>query len=552
MAPFNVNTNFNNTYLAPNFNWNYGWTTASSVSDADKYKNEILQKQKKEKENELQYQENLELSKEKNNAINSLQAQLLEYEKNIKELEKSKNDDGSATVRVQKKDLGFWGNIGKGLSNVATAAINIGKSIIGFDESGQWQPTNALRNLAIAAIGVAVCACPALIPAAIPLVGGLSVGAVATGVGATVGVVSGVAGAIKGSVNLANANTEKEIDNAQQDIATGAIIGALSAFGLKGLRNTGAMTSNATTTSGASMNYVDVAKTQTTKLGKLWESISNYGRDVYRGMQKITNDDKALLQAQTGKFKTSKAMIAKAKNSIKNLDWQRQYEAKLTEIETKLNTRINRLNDKIANETNCTIIQNLENERTLLQNNLNELINIKGLKTKTLFDDVLKDTTTPRDKIFAKDLKTLVKYKENAMRTLAGKPDKNATLLEEYIPTSELKQSPIKWYNPTTWTKYTRANNYQYTIGGKNPGQFFKYTGKTLTTPTLSSNRILAQWEAPYSAPILFSQELSKEEFEKSMQELDAQKKQIETQLEQLKKMDINTLKQHLKTQKTT
>ena len=185
----------------------------------------------------------------------------------------------------------------------------------------------------------------------------------------------------------------------------------------------------------------------------------------------------------------------------------------------------------------------------MLQNNLSELSNIRALKTKSSFDDLLKDTATPRDKTFLKDLKTLVKYKENAMRTLAGKPDKNSTVLEEYIPASELKQAPIKWYNPTTWTKFIRPNDYQYTIGGKNPGQFFKFTGKTLSSSTWNANKVLAQWETPYTPTLLFSQNLSKDEYEKAMNEFDIQRRTLEKNIKDIKAMDAETFVKQLKAQ---
>ena len=344
-----------NNYTPPSFMGNNflfpSYASSDSQSSNDSEKEKILAEFKKEKEAKLKAETNYQNNKEKNNAIAVLESQIRDIDKNQNNIKKAKNKDGSATISVERKDLGFWGNLGRGLANIGTAGLDICKSIVGFDENGTWQPDKALRNLAIAAVGVAVCACSALIPAAVPLIGGLSVGAVATGVGAVVGVVSGTVGAIKGAIDLAEADTDKEIDKAQQDIATGAIIGALSAFGLKGLKNTGAMTSNAAASAtggaGTSTNYVAAAENGTTFFGKMIESISNYGRDIYRGMQKISHDDKVLTQAQSGNFKVIKAMGAKAKNSINNLNWQKQYEAKLTEIENKLTTRIDRLYNKI-------------------------------------------------------------------------------------------------------------------------------------------------------------------------------------------------------------
>lgn len=558
------NSNFNNMYAMPQFNWNNWqqnnnvfmnnfmnsftgvptlWSTSSSSNNSyEDYKQQIIKKQEEKAQKELEYQESLKLKAKKNEVISSLEKQLTAENQNIENIKKSKNEDGTATIRTESKNTSFWQKAGRFAANAGTALLNLGKTLIGYDKNGKWQPMNALRNLGIAALCVAACACPALIPAAVPLIGGLSVGAVATAAGATIGVACGVAGAAKSSIDLANAKTDKEIDEAQQNLVTNTVVAALSVVGLKGIKNVGAnanvTTTTASTTTAASAT--NVAKSGFFK--NCYNSVVNVGKDIGKGVQKIADDDKLLLANNNNSV--TKAMLAKARNSINNLNWTKQYENKLVEVENKLNSGINKLTNKIASEADDAMRQSLENQRSVLQNNLAELNRVKNFKTKTEFDDLLKDSSVTRDKSYLKDLKTIVEYKENAMRTLAGKPDKYLAELNEYLPT--LTPAPTKWYNPTTWTKYTRANDYQYTIGGKNPSQFFKFTGYVNTTPVLSGNRVVAQLENPTSGPFLFAQELTKEEFDQTINGLVSQKTQLENQIKQITQMDDETFKNYL------
>ena len=236
-------------------------------------------------------------------------------------------------------------------------------------------------------------------------------------------------------------------------------------------------------------------------------------------------------------------------------------------METSLNNRITDLNNKIAAETNPAKKALLEEQKAYVENNLLELRSLgTSVKTKADYDKLAKDNSASfnkeyvgtytqnsagnydfngiqiavrefqvfknqalrMQKDYSKELQKLIKTKENLMRDLAKKPDKNATELAEYIPSPNVAR---KWYKPLSYFK----NDYQLAIGGKNPGCWSEIIGITLTAPVTTVPKTLGLINMPYSSPMLIAQDMSPEE---TIQTLEAVEKEIATLEEQIKTIE--------------
>ena len=93
---------------------------------------------------------------------------------------KSKNDKGEGRLDSGQGGILRW------LSNAGTSLLNLGKSIIGFDKDGKWNPLKCLKNVVITAAAIGAC----FIPYVGPYIGYVLL---ATGVaGSVVGVAKGV------------------------------------------------------------------------------------------------------------------------------------------------------------------------------------------------------------------------------------------------------------------------------------------------------------------------------------------------------------------------
>lgn len=395
---------------------------------------------------------------EKSNEIVKTQALLDDTNKKIDALKKVK-DNGSKVVdaslvqdtelnedgtikSTEKKEKGFFKKAANWVSSAGSALLNMGKSLIGFDKDGKWNPKKALTNAAVTALAVGATFIPVVGPA-------IGYGLLAYGVG------SGVVGVAKGVQKLNNAKTEQEEEQARQDICAGAAIGITSAMGLRSLGKA-ASTTNATTTSQGI-------------LSKLGQEVKNITTNPIKATTQAVKTDYAAVKS-TGFIKT---FGNKATSTFKSTSYETKYNDKYNNMETGLNNKLADINSKIAAETNPAKKVLLEEQKTMLEGNLNELHNLQNIKTKVEFDNLKTTNSATKNqetltnytqqnhgyeingqavskkrfeafesemksiqKSYKKDLKQLLDTKECIMRKMASKPDGHTTELNEYTQSS--------------------------------------------------------------------------------------------------------------------
>ncbi len=516
--------------------WSSADTSSSQTSDSKPvltYEESLkllrLKKKKKEIEKEYKIEQNIEDIKEQKQQI-----------------EKNKKEDGSSTYTVSYKKQGFWGKTGRWLVNAGTALVNTGKSLLGIESDGSWNWKKCLKNVGIAALAVGATGIPVLGPA-------IGYGLLAAGG------ISGAVGVVKGVSRLKNAKTDEEIDKAQQDICTGAFIGITSVFGLRGV-------GKAYRTSAGTASHASHAAART-GLGKVVETVSNFGRDItVNALRATVNSMKSERIAITSISGFFKNWGAKIYDSFKNFnDWRERFKKQQNELETTFNNKLTDVTNKLNVETNPAKKALLQEEKAMLEANLNEIRSLgTRIKTKADFDKLLKDNAstfnreyagsytrnanggyeingrliapdrynqflrnvTRTQKLYNSKLKELIKTKENLMRQLAKHSDKNIAQLNEYVPVRTVTR---KWTKPSTW----RKNEYQLAIGGKNPGKFKEFLGLTLTSPALPTvitiDRLTS--EPMYSTPFLFGQDFTPEQTEAQIEALNQQIEEYKTVL---------------------
>ena len=391
---------------------------------------------------------------EKSNEIVKTQAILDDTNKKIDALKKAKNN-GSKVVdaslmqdtelnedgtikSTEKKEKGFFKKAANWLSSAGSALLSMGKSLVGFDKDGKWHPEKALKNAAVTALAVGATFIPVVGPA-------IGYGLLAYGVG------SGVVGVAKGVQKLNNAKTEQEEEQARQDICAGAAIGITSAIGLRGLGKA-ASTASATTT-------------RQSILSKLGQEVKNVTINPLKATTQAVKTDYVAVKS-AGFFKT---FGNKATSAFKSTNYETKYNDKYNNIETGLNNKLADINSKIAAETNPAKKVLLEEQKSMLEGNLNELHNLQNIKTKVEFDNLRTTNSATKNqekltnytqqnhgyeingqavskkrfeafesemksiqKSYKKDLKQLLDTKECIMRKMASKPDGHTTELNEY------------------------------------------------------------------------------------------------------------------------
>ena len=526
---------FNNTF---DFSNNNIWSTSSSSSSSSttSTENETYEQYKKRMEKEAEEAKvnaaNAELNVIKEDKIKELKldTQKKAIEETKAQVEKSKKSDGSSSTRTPHKKQGFWGKVGRWISNAGTAIANVGKQFIGIDKDGKWNWKKCLKNVAITAAAVGACFIPVVGPA------------IGYGLAAT-GVAMGGIGVAKGISNLkkAKANDDEAIDNAQQEIMTGAFVGLTSAFGLRGIGK-GVSTANAST-----------AATRSGVLGKAVQNTSQFGRDItinaLRATREAMKDDRALIIAQNGGKVTSffKAWGKKISGAPKgNNDFESAYKEKYDNLKTDLETRMNEINSKLATENNASKRVLLQEEKSMLEINLKELNSLgKTVKTKADFDKLVKDNASHFNKEYAetldntafktsistkrlelfnksvkkfqnsysKKLEELVKAKNKEMYLKASNPDKYASELKTFVPNRDISKG---WLKPSTW----RKNEYQLAIGKQGGKGYIK---TTLTHPASTAPKAFAIFDPIYSTPFGYGEDISSEQYDATMESLTAQ-----------------------------
>ena len=483
-------SNFMYTNFTPMYN-NFGgyqmplFGTSSVTTDSSKnidsyenWKKEELKKQEEEnkktvflEERDKEISKTKDLIEAKENTINAVKkakkADGTYIIENTKLEDPILKEDGTIDKEAMKpKKKGFIGKAMEWIGSAGSALKNIGKSLIGYDENGKWSLGKCLKNIGITALAVGASFIPVIGPA-------IGYGLLAYGVA------SGVIGVAKGIAKLDKAKTEEEKEQARQDICSGAFVGISSAVGLRGL---GKSVSTAARASGANTTTLGVsafAKART-GIGKPVEIISQFARDISVNALKATSNaikaDKALIAASGGGLKGfGKAYATKVNTAIKNTNnWSKKYQEKYNELETSLNNKIADLNNKIASETNAAKKALFQEQKSMLENNLNELRSISSFKSKTEFDklntensgivnqkqlssyaqnsrggyeingqsisqkrfDAFKKEMETIQKGYIKDLKKLNSYKESSMRNFAQKPDSHRRELDNYTDAS--------------------------------------------------------------------------------------------------------------------
>ena len=527
---------FNNSFNFSNENiWTMpgSSTTTSTTASTD---NETYEQYKKRMEKEAKEAEtssnNAELNTIKEDIRKELKldTQKKAIEETKAQVEKSKKSDGSSSTRTPHKKQGFWGKMGRWLSNAGTAIANIGKQFIGIDKDGKWNWKKCLKNVAITAAAVGAC----FIPVVGPAIGyGLAVTGVAMG---GIGVAKGIS-----NFNKAKANDDEAIDNAQQEIMTGAFVGLTSAFGLRGIGK-GVSTANAST-----------AATRSGVLGKVVQNTSQFSRDItinaLRATGKAMKADRALINPKNGGKIISffKAWghktfgITKGSNNFENV-----YKEKYNNLQTDLETRMNEINSKLATETNAAKRALLQEEKSMLEINLKEFNSLDNtVTTKADFDKLVKDNASHFNKEYAttldntafktsisakrlklfnksvkkfqnnysKKLTELVKAKNKEMYLKASNPDKYASELKTFVPNRDISKS---WLKPSTW----RKNEYQLAIGNQGGKGYIK---TALIHPVSTVPKAFAIFDPIYSTPYFYGEDISSDQYDATIESLTTQ-----------------------------
>ena len=175
--------------------------------------------------------------------LNTVKEQKDTVKTELKKIEEGIQEDGSAVVVKEFKELSTWDKIKIGGLNVFKGIGNVCKSIVGIEADGSFNLGKCIRNFAITAIGVALCVFAAPIVAATATALGASAAAAATAATVAGGIVTAtsyatlIGGAIKTGIGISdacNATTTEEFDKATQEIGQAGFMVLASRAGIKG------------------------------------------------------------------------------------------------------------------------------------------------------------------------------------------------------------------------------------------------------------------------------------------------------------------------------
>ena len=376
------------------------------------------------------------------------------------------------------------------------------------------------------------------------------------------GVIGGGIGIAKGISNLEKAKTDEEKDKAQQEICANAFIGVMSALGLKGVGKT-------FRTSLSTAPKASAAAPRSGFFGKMNEKLSNCGRDMTVNAFKATRHAAAKDGIAIGQNGFWQAYKSKASYSLSSFtSWRKRYDRKVNDLKSSLSERISDLDQKILAETNSAKKTLLQEEKNMLELNLNELRSLDNtIVAKSDYEKLLKDNAgtfnreyagtytkrpdgnyevegniiSPKDfskfkkntelyqKVYSNEIKDLVKMKQNVMVNKAGKLERYKTELENYLPDLDVKK---KWYNPYHWFN----NEYRIALAKTTKNRYGELANTVFCSPASNVPKAIGAWAAPiYSGPILFSQALSPEDTEATLAQLEAQEKALEEELKNIK-----------------
>lgn len=340
-------------FSAPNWN-----NTSSSVSSTSSSKPETYEQYKARLEKErAAIAELTKVKEEETKTVNEINAQ-------VKNINDGKQKDGSSKIedKTKLKDVSFWKKAGKVGTGILTGTLNVVKSLVGYDKDGKWNWKKCLKNVAIA-VGVAAL-CVVAAPLGAGLAATLGCSAVGTAVAATptilgyAGLAAGTFGAGKGIYKACKAETMQELDNAAQEIGSGATIAIASRVGLKKMATAGGYTKADGGFLGLKNIFVNP-----------WKA-SNADFAAAQHVMKATGG------GAKGFVKSCKYSIRRAKNKPVE-DAKKNFETKKADVLSNLEKKINEVQTKVNNSTGAEK-QLAEAELNAIMNNHTKLANAKN------------------------------------------------------------------------------------------------------------------------------------------------------------------------------
>ncbi len=508
-------------YFLPPLGFNYGNTPSATETMTEeeritKERKEEAERIRKRVEERVKAYELQILKDSQNSTLKYFNDLQIQSEKSLKQINGSKNKDGSARIDNGEKGWKRW------LANAGTSLVNIGKGIAGFDKDGNWDAKTFGLNCLGIAVGIGLCFIPG---------GAFALGAL--------GAVGAIAGGCKAWNDLEEAEKKKnqaQIDAAQQDVCGNAIIGVLSVFGLKAA-------GSAFRTSAATASKASCAVQRTGLAGKTVEGVSNFGRDI------TVNAFKASLKPSANGIVPS---------SFKKSNWESRYNRKLNNYENTLNEKLQAIDDLIYTTTDNQKLALLLEQKNLLLKNSVEFGKFKTLKAKTDIDKMVAGSTKTSgqanierlgnysvssnkvkingqdiaakdfikfktqmvnlQKAYDKGLRDLVKARENMMRELALNPQANRAVLDEYIAGLDVKH---RWWVPKDKHIWHPLTEDFMTIGGKQPSYLCKSIYTPLIHPASNVPKGLTLWNNPtHSGAMLFTMDMTAEEVQNQVASL--------------------------------
>lgn len=456
-----------------------------------------------------------------------IKAAITEIDDGIQEIRSSQKEDGSAVVAPKRKEMGFWGKTLRFLSNAGQGIVNMGKSLLGYEADGSWNWKKALKNAVITAAAIGACFIPVVGPA-------IGYGLLAFGAA------SGAVGIVKSSIDISNAKTDEELDKAQQNLGANIFVTATSVIGLKGA-------GSAFRTSGANAGAASAASSGS-RLAAAGKNISNFCKDVtvnaYKGAKQASVNDMASVGAN-GFWKTYRTKVT---DSFGSLRYTQKFEKQQSDLIKSLEDRISKIDAQLASKTG--------NEKALLElekESVTSIINrIRNAKTKADWEAFATDKDivdmhsilqgeragandamlatikriSKENKALLEKLDKLAKAKDNSMKELACQPKKHKTELDEYTADLSVESH---WWNP----KF--GNDYQKILGHNSRNKALMHGfGSACISPAGTPVKFGYSLIDPMYSD--FGMVLTPDVVSAQLQELEAQKEQLEAALKELEK----------------
>ena len=467
-----------------------------------------------------------------------IKAAITEIDDGIQEIRSSQKEDGSAVVAPKRKEMGFWGKTLRFLSNAGQGIVNMGKSLLGYEADGSWNWKKALKNAVITAAAIGACFIPVVGPA-------IGYGLLAFGAA------SGAVGIVKSSIDISNAKTDEELDKAQQNLGANIFVTATSVIGLKGagsaFRTSGAATGAATGAASGTASAASAASSGS-RLAAAGKNISNFCKDVtvnaYKGAKQASVNDMASVRAN-GFWKTYRTKVT---DSFGSLRYTQKFEKQQSDLIKSLEDRISKIDAQLASKTG--------NEKALLElekESVTSIINkIRNAKTKADWEAFATDkdivdmhsilqgeragandamlATIKRinkeNKALLEKLDKLAKAKDNSMKELACQPKKHKTELDDYTADLSVESH---WWNP----KF--GNDYQKILGHNSRNKALMHGfGSACISPAGTPVKFGYSLIDPMYSD--FGMVLTPDVVSAQLQELEAQKEQLEAALKELEK----------------